>query len=298
MNIAITGSLGHIGKPLAGKLVEMGHNVTVISSQHARVTEITSLGAIAAIGSIDDSAFLQETFTGMDSVFCMTPPRYTAPDQLAYYENTAHNFANAISTAQVKRVVYLSSYGAHLPSGTGFITGSYRAEQVLNQLPGVSLTHLRPTFFYYNFFGFIPMIKSLGYMDAVYGGKDRLAMVASADIAAAAALQLTSPTDEHVVYVTSDDRTCEEVALVLGKAIGIPALEWRTLPQAQALQGLLHNGMPENAAKNLVELGTSIHSGLLREDLDKHMPEFGNITLEQFAEEFAAVYDGQSSSSH
>jgi nucleoside-diphosphate-sugar epimerase len=32
MKVAITGSLGHIGKPLTQELVKKGHSVTVISS--------------------------------------------------------------------------------------------------------------------------------------------------------------------------------------------------------------------------------------------------------------------------
>jgi AraC-like DNA-binding protein len=36
--------------------------------------------------------------------------------------------------------VHLSSCGAHLPAGTGFITGSYRVEQILNSIPGIRLT--------------------------------------------------------------------------------------------------------------------------------------------------------------
>ena len=33
MKIVVTGSLGHIGKPLTEELVQKGHSVTVISSK-------------------------------------------------------------------------------------------------------------------------------------------------------------------------------------------------------------------------------------------------------------------------
>ncbi|MCJ8152648.1 NAD-binding protein [Chryseobacterium sp. SSA4.19] len=62
MKIALTGSLGNIGKPLTRLLAERGHQVTVISSKEERISEIESLGAVAAIGSIQDVEFLTETF--------------------------------------------------------------------------------------------------------------------------------------------------------------------------------------------------------------------------------------------
>lgn len=54
MKIVITGSLGHISKPLAEQLVQQGHNITVISSKPGKQKDIQALGAVAAIGSIED----------------------------------------------------------------------------------------------------------------------------------------------------------------------------------------------------------------------------------------------------
>ncbi|GGI29342.1 hypothetical protein [Pedobacter mendelii] len=51
MKIIITGSLGHISKPLTIALVQKGHAITVISSKPEKQKEIESLGANAAIGS-------------------------------------------------------------------------------------------------------------------------------------------------------------------------------------------------------------------------------------------------------
>lgn len=292
MKIIITGSLGHIGSFLIQELLEKDHRVTVISSNPERQKEIEALGALAAIGSIEDIYFLQEIFSGADAVYCMTPPNFSEPDQVEYYQRTANCYAGAIQHAQVKRVLYLSSYGAHLPSGTGFITGSYKAEQILNAIPGISLTHIRPTYFYYNLFGFIPMIKSAGFIGSLYGEEDKLAMVSPKDIASAIAEEITQPdSTSKVRYVTSDDRTCNEVATVLGEAIGMPDLKWRILQEEQVMQALLVNGIPANAAMNLIELGKATHNGLLREDFERNKPEAGKVALEDFAIEFAAAYN-------
>ncbi|GAC1481122.1 MAG: hypothetical protein NVS2B14_20890 [Chamaesiphon sp.] len=74
MKITVTGSLGHISKPLTQELVQKGHVVTVISSKSERQKDIESLGATAAIGSIEDVNFLTNTFKDADAVYCMLPP--------------------------------------------------------------------------------------------------------------------------------------------------------------------------------------------------------------------------------
>jgi uncharacterized protein YbjT (DUF2867 family) len=196
-------------------------------------------------------------------------------------------------------VIYLSSYGAHLPSGTGFITGSHKAENILNAIPGIAVTHMRPTFFYYNLFAFIPMIKAAGFIGAVYGGEDQLAMVSPLDIATAIAEEMAQETNGiNIRYVNSDDRSCNEIAQVFGKAIGKPDLQWKILPPDIVLQSLQSNGIPQNAAQNLVELGMAIHTDALREDFEKHKPEYGKISLEAFAKEFAAAYHQPTETHH
>ncbi|WP_394759015.1 SDR family oxidoreductase [Flavobacterium sp.] len=89
MKIILTGSLGNIGKPLTQQLVQKGHQVTVISSNVEKIQAIENLGAIAAIGSLDDESFLTETFTGADVVYTMVPPNYFAEiDIREYYRKT------------------------------------------------------------------------------------------------------------------------------------------------------------------------------------------------------------------
>jgi nucleoside-diphosphate-sugar epimerase len=57
MEIILTGSLGHIGKPLTKELVQNGHAVTVIGSSLERQKDIEALGATATIGLLEDVSF-------------------------------------------------------------------------------------------------------------------------------------------------------------------------------------------------------------------------------------------------
>jgi uncharacterized protein YbjT (DUF2867 family) len=74
MKIILTGSFGHLGKPLTKELVQNGHAVTVISRSPERQKEIEALGATATIGLLEDVSFLMTAFTGADAVYTMVPP--------------------------------------------------------------------------------------------------------------------------------------------------------------------------------------------------------------------------------
>lgn len=71
MRITITGSLGHISKSLTQELLSKGHEVKVISHNPERQKDIEALGAVAAIGTMEDAHFLANAFQGSDAVYCM-----------------------------------------------------------------------------------------------------------------------------------------------------------------------------------------------------------------------------------
>jgi uncharacterized protein YbjT (DUF2867 family) len=293
MKIIVTGSLGNISKPLATELVQQGHAVTVISSQPDRQAAIEALGATAAIGTLEDADFLAATFAGADAVYVMVPPSYRELDSRAYFQRIGRHYAQAIQQAGVRRVVQLSSWGAHRDHGTGGILGSHDVEEILTAVPGLALTHLRPTSFFTNYYGFVGMIKGAGFLGANCAGNYRVALVHARDIAAAAAEELTKPdatTGRTIRYIASDERTQDEVAQALGAAIGQPDLRWVAFSDEQMRDNLLKNGLPPSTAADIVDIYASMNSGALAEEYEQHKPALGKVKLEDFAKEFAAAF--------
>ncbi|MBJ6142374.1 NAD(P)H-binding protein [Hymenobacter sp. BT559] len=293
MKIIVTGSLGNISKPLATELVQQGHAVTVISSQSERRAAIEALGATAAIGSFEDAAFLAATFAGADALYAMVGGGHREADSRAYFQRIARHYAQAIQQAGVRRVVHLSSWGAHRDHGTGGILGSHDAEEILAAVPGLVLTHLRPTSFFTNYYSFVGMIKGAGFLGANCAGSYRVALVHPRDIAAAAAEELTRPAasaSRTVRYVASDERTQDEVAQALGVAIGQSDLRWVAFTDEQMRTNLLQNGLPASTAADIVDIYASMNNGTLAEDYEQHKPTLGKVKLEDFAKEFAAAF--------
>ncbi len=297
MNIVLTGSLGNISKPLAKELVEKGHSVTVISSNPERQKGIEIVGAKAAIGTMEDANFLATTFTGADAVYCMISGSSSFSDHnydfVGHATQIANNYKQAIQQSGVKRIVNLSSIGAHTDKGNGVLALYYHIENILKELPSdVAITFMRPVGFYGNLLGFIPAIKTQSVIASNDGGDVKKPWVSPIDIAAAIAEKITTPfIGRQVRYVASDELGCNEVASILGAAIGKPDLKWIIIPDEQVLNGMLAAGMNPRFAAGLVEMNASSHSGKLYEDYNLHRPALGKVKMKGFAKEFAMVYN-------
>lgn len=307
MKIIVTGSLGNISKPLAKQLVADGHQVTIISSNSDKKSVIESMGAIAAIGSMADAAFLVDTIKDADALYAMIPLSLSVPDFDAYLRQTAQNYAQAIKQSNLKRVVLLSGWVADLIPGEII-------ESVFDDID-VPITILRPGSFYTNFYQSIDLIKGKGLMGKFltlrylglgsllkgrtgllmgnFGGDDQIVFVSPIDIADAVAEELVSQDsrDRKVIrYVGSEQLSCNEAARIIGSAIGKPWLKWVLLSDKAMLQGLKMAKMPEKLSKTLVTMQSAMHSGKPLENFKRNNPKMGKIKLADFAKEFAVAY--------
>lgn len=290
MKIVVTGSLGNISKPLATELIRKGHDVTVVSSTAARQKDIEVLKAKAAIGTMEDVDFLSATFKGADAVYAMealAPNAFFDPkvDVIAAISKIGSNYKQAISRAGVKRVVHLSSIGAHTDKGNGLIAFHYNVENILNQLPNdVSIKFMRPVGFYTTLFPLIQSIKTAGAIVSNYGGDTKEPWVSPFDIAAAIAEEIEKPFDGGTIrYIASDEVSPNEAAKILGEAIGQPNLKWLVIPDEQFLQNLLAAGMNSQTVAGFVEINKSKFGGVMYKDYKRYKPTFGKVKLKDFA---------------
>lgn len=294
MKYIITGGAGNISRPLSEKLLAAGHDVTVISRNPRNIEGLVNLGAKAAIGSFEDADFLSKTFRGADVVYTMVTPPFHITDMKMYYEQIGKNYIRAIQDAGIKYVASLSSVGAHLPEGCGPVSGLYRVEQSMNTLTDVHIRHFRPVYFYANFFGNIEMIRHMNIIGANFGGPGFVMPLAdTGDIADVIYEELTGlDFSGHTYrYIASDEKTTDEIAKILGAAIGKPELPWVVFTDEQAYQGMKQAGLPEEFAKNYTEMGHAVQDGTMMADYFDNRPSvMGKTKLEDFAEKFAGIY--------
>ena len=295
MKYIIIGSLGNISKPLSQALVNAGHDVTIITSKKENAAPIESLGAKAAVGSVEDVDFLTKTFAGADAVYTMIPPNMSPTNWKSWIGSIGMNYAEAIKAAGVKHVVNLSSIGAHLPDGVGPVSGLHRAEEALNKLEDVNIKHLRPAYFYHNLFSNLHLIKNAGIMGGNFAIKEnRFPITDPSDIASVAVEELLhlNFTGHSVRYIVSDEVSTDGIASEIGKAIGKPGLQWVPFTNEQAYDGMRQAGFPEEISKNYVEMGNAINTEIMNDDYWKNRPDtFGKTKLPDFAKVFAGAYN-------
>lgn len=299
MNIVLTGSLGNIGRPLTETLVNNGHAVTVISSNAKRQENIELLGAKAAIGKLQDVGFLAETFKGADIVYLMETMEAVGDifdqsvDFIGDITKIGQNYKEAVERSGVKKVIHLSSIGAHTNKGTGILRFHYNAETILRQLPAdISIKFIRPVGFYINLFSFIHNIKSRGAIISNYGGDVKEPWVSPKDIAAVIAEEVDRQFEGKTIrYVASDEVSPNDIARALGEAIGKPDLKWLVIPGQELLNSWLSIGFNEQVAKGFVEMQESQGNGRLYEDYNQHKLALGKVKLKDFVKEFAEAYN-------
>ncbi len=307
MKLIVTGSTGNISKPLTKLLTDHGHTVTVISSDPKKQAVIESMHAAAAIGSIEDAAFLAKTFAQADAVYAMIPMPFTDTDPQPYLAKMAANYVEAIKKTGIPRVVALSGWSADL------IPGENAEDVFTEELKNTSITILRPASFYNNFYQSMSLIRGKGllgkYLTLRYsgvkalltgktgllmgncGGNDRTVFVSPRDIADVVAEELVKRPDHTTIrYIGSEEMTCNEAATIIGTAVGKPWLKWVVLSDKQMLQGLKMAKLPQKLAELLVAMQAVMHSGKPLENFHRNNPKLGKIKLAEFAKEFAAVY--------
>jgi len=299
MKIVVTGSLGNIGKPLIRELIQKGHSVTVISRNTDRRKEIEALGAKAALGTMQDVDFLKTTFEGADIVYLMEAWEGIGNvfdnnvDFVAGFTAIGNNYKQAVERSGVKRIVHLSTIGAHTDKGNGSLSLHHKVENILKQLPdNVSIKFMRPVSFYTNLFRFMQTIKTQGAIIQSYGGDHKEPWASPFDIAATIVEEMEKSFEGRTIrYIASDEVSPNEVAEILGKEIGKPDLKWLVIPGEQLLQGMVAAGMNEWIAKGFVEMQASQGSGILYEDYHRNHPALGRVKMTDFAKDFALVYN-------
>lgn len=299
MKIVLTGSLGNIGLPLTKELVKERHAVTVISSNAERKTAIEALGAKAAIGSMFDAEFLAATFQGAEVVYLMETLDAAGGffdkdvDFIASINQIGYNYKKAVMQSGVKKVIHLSSVGAHTNIGTGILIFHRNVEAILNELPAdVTIKFIRPVGFYTNMRSFVKSIKYKGAIVSNYGGDQKEPWVSPVDIAKVVAEAINTPFEGRTTrYVASDEVSPNEVAKALGAVIGKPDLQWQVISDEQLLSNWLGIGFNEQIAKGFVEFQASMGTGALYEDYYRNKPVFGEVKLADFAKEFAVMYN-------
>jgi uncharacterized protein YbjT (DUF2867 family) len=197
-------------------------------------------------------------------VHFMVPPNVGSPDYRGFQSQAGDAAAVALEAARVRYAVVLSSYGAQHASGCGPISGLHPVEQRLNRVKGLNVLHLRAGYFMENTLPQIDAIKNFGAMMGPVKADAVLPMIATKDIAAAAAdalLKLDFSGHETRELQGQRDLNYAEVAKIIGAAIGKPDLAYTQAPREQVAPVLQSIGFSQDFTQLFLEMCAAINDG-------------------------------------
>ncbi len=290
----VTGATGNTGRRIVELLDPAKNRVRIIGRSAERLQPLVDQGAEAFVGSVEDSGAMTTVFTGAEVVFAMIPPNLAEEDFRAYQNRVANAYAEAIEKAGVRYVVTLSSVGAHLENGVGVVNGLYDFEQRLNKIEGDNVLHLRPTFFMENLLWQVDTITNVGFMGSAQRADLSVPMIATEDIARYAAERMQkrdfsgkSPQE----LLGPREYTMNEVATILGSAIGKPELKFVQFSYEDTAAALKRMGVSDSVVAGYIELYKAFNEGLAKPTEARSEMNTTPMTLEEFARTFAAVYE-------
>jgi uncharacterized protein YbjT (DUF2867 family) len=237
--ITLMAATGRIGKRTTELLLETGEKVRALGRSARKLSELRNAGAETFAGEAADAAFLTDAFRGADAVYTLLPYDPQESDYCAQQSRMGEAIIEAVRQSGVRHLVFLSSIGADQPSGTGMILSMHAQEERLHRLDGTNVLILRPGPFFENLYGLLELIRHEGISGDAFAPDLPLPMIATRDIAEAAARALKTRNWNGVVVhelCGQRDISFAEATRIIGERIGKPDLQYVQFPYADAVK--------------------------------------------------------------
>ena len=289
----VLGGSGNTGSIIADFLLAKGQKVRVVGRDVGRLQRFVRNGAEAYTADLSDAAALTKAFSGARAAYLLLPPLNSREEQ----ERQSDAIATAVKNSHLRYAVHLSSYGAHVPKGTGPVTGLYSSEQKLNAISDLNVLHLRAAYFMENNLTAIDMIHGMGLFGHALLPNLKLPMIATRDVgdyAAQRLLDLDFSAKQTRELLGERDLSMTEATAVIARGIGKPDLRYEQFPYDQVQQVLVQMGFPPKKAAVYIEMFEAINAGVLAAQEPRSPQNSTPSSFEKFVQDvFAAAYHGQ-----
>lgn len=294
MKLAVTLPTGKIGSKLSTELLDRGgHELRLLTRNRGKVQRWVDRGARVFEGLLEDQDFFNRATKGVDALFLVLPIDSRAKNLSRNCDRIVDSAVNAVRENDIQRVVFVSSLGAHLETGTGPVVYLRHAEEKLRAVVP-HLTVLRPVFFMDQFLGWMKDIADHQEFYQPFSEKTTIPMIATRDIATFAADVLTDEewTGRRVLPLYGPkEYSFGEAAQILGQTLNMKIRHVELEPKKMA-ERLRQRGWSQEAVDRHLELQRAMAQGKLVEELPRSKWHERPTTFEQFAKlEFQPAFD-------
>ncbi len=289
----ILGGGGNTGSIIANFLLSKGEKVRVVGRDAERLQRFVRKGADAFTADLSDAVALTKALSGARAAYLMLPPLNSREEQ----ERQSDAIAKAVKDSGLRYAVHLSSYGAHVPKGTGPVAGLHSSEQKLNGITGLNVLQLRAAYFMENNLAAIEMIQGMGMFGHALLPDLKLPMIATRDVgdyAARRLLDLDFSGKQTCELLGERDLSMAEATAMIASGIAKPDLRYEQFPYDQVQRVLEQMGMPQKKAAVYIEMFEAINAGLLAAQEQRSTENSTPTSFEKFVRDvFAPAYRGK-----
>jgi uncharacterized protein YbjT (DUF2867 family) len=293
----VLGATGRTGSIIATSLLLKGEKVRVVGRDAGRLDRFVRKGAEAFTASVSDAGALTEAFAGARAAYLLLPPSLTSPDYRADQERESDAIAKAVRDSGLRYAVHLSSFGAHVPEGTGPIAGLHSSEQKLNAIGGLHVLHLRAGYFMENNLAAISMIHAMGTFGHAVLPDLQIPMIATRDIGDYAARRLLSldfSGKQTRELLGERDLSMNEATAVIARGIGKPDLRYVQFPYEEVQQVFLQTGVPAKTAGQFIEMYKAMNEEIVAGREPRSAENTTPTSFEKFVQDvFVPAYHGK-----
>ena len=270
MNI-IVGATGQVGSHLINRLLENGAPAVAVVRAPGKVknTKIKVRQADLFVTSQ-----VVKAFKGGTTAFLLTPENPTSNDIIGDTKKIVENYRRAVEVNGIKRIVCLSSIGAHIEGKTGNLMMSRLLEQGFSGL-NIEKIFVRPSYYFSNWLGYYDTIEQYGVLPTFFPDGLKISMHSPLDLAnfLADILTKTSQTETNKVYelVGQEKYSSLDIANAFSSLLGKEVFT-QSIPSDKWKEKLMSVGFTEHTANNMVDMTQAVIDGLT-------VPEFPNETI-------------------
>jgi uncharacterized protein YbjT (DUF2867 family) len=269
VTIAVSTPTGHVGSHVVRLLCQAGERPRLLLRDPSRLDTDLHDRVELAVGDQRDADYVAEAIEGVDAVLWVHPDDWSMPDPNADADRTGEGLASAMRRHRIPRVVFLSSVGAEIRHGAGFLDGLARVEERLDAArddTGAALVHLRCGFFMTNLLHDLDGLRA-GRLTTTRPLDDPMPWVDPADIGTVAALRLLARdwTGRQVQAVHGpSDLTWPEAARALSVATGT-TIEAIRIPEDEERDALRDSRLSEVAVGGILGMARGKGDGFVPE---------------------------------
>ncbi|MDH5195034.1 MAG: NmrA family NAD(P)-binding protein [Nitrospira sp.] len=259
----VLGATGNTGSAVVETLLSKKQPVRVIVRSADKGAGWKAKGADVAVASLDEVSVLTKAFEGAKGVYLLVPPNYGAEAWLADQRARMGRAAEAVKKSGVQHVVFLSSVGAQIATGTGPIQAARYGEQALGTV-AKNLTILRPCYFMDNWAPVIGAAKAQGVLPTFIAPQAKIPMISTKDIGRIAADHLIAGGQgkQIVEMAGPEEYSPEQVAAALGQILG-KTVTAQHAPLSAVVPTFKSFGFSDEAARLFEEMYTALSKGAI-----------------------------------